>query len=68
MTPEETIAYVQAQTACALTELEGMKAENADRARRGETQAYGEQAFSDLILRYGIHHNAVIGMFQQAIR
>jgi hypothetical protein len=68
MTVEETVAYVHSQTACALIELEAMKAENAYRAMRGETQAYSEQAFSDLIVHYGIHHNAVIGLFQDARR
>jgi hypothetical protein len=68
MTTEETVAYVHSQTACALIELEAMKAENANRAMRGETQAYGEQAFNDLINRYGIHHNAVIGIFREVYR
>lgn len=45
-----------------------MVATNQIRIQRGETTAYDEKAFDDVIRRYGIHHNAVVGqvrMWQQ---
>ena len=64
MTEAQQAAYIQSQSACALIEMEAMKAENTYREMRGETIAYNEKAFLDLIERYGIHHNAVISMFR----
>jgi len=62
----QTTAYVLAQTACALAEIEGMKAENMQRAVLGQSMAYDEAAFQAVIERYGIHHNGVITMFNSA--
>lgn len=63
MTPEQQAAYIMAQAASAMIEAIGMAAENLQRDRRGEAIAYNEQAFTDLILKYGIYHNATIGFF-----
>jgi hypothetical protein len=63
MTPEQKAAYVISQAACALAELEAMKAANWMRERRGEVIAYSEEAFMDLDKKYCIGHNAVIGLF-----
>jgi len=60
-TPECGAAYVNSQTACALIEMEGMKAENMQREFKGEAMAYDEKAFTDLITKYGIYSNAVVG-------
>lgn len=65
MSPVERAAYIFAQAVCALAEIEGMKAENADRAAKGYAQAYPEKAFFDIPEKHGIHHNAVIGCFQE---
>lgn len=65
MTPEQKAAYIQAQTACALIEMEGMKAENQHRITRGETIAYDGEAFMAIIEKYGIHNNGVIGFFHE---
>jgi len=63
MTPEQKAAYVTAQAACALAETAGMQAENQRRGRQGEPIAYTEIDFTNVILRNGIHHNAVIKLF-----
>ncbi len=54
------IAYVNAQVACALIEMESMKAKNQWRKHQQESPAYGEEAFLAVINKYGIHHNAVL--------
>lgn len=64
MSPEQQAAYVIAMSACVLAETAAMQAENQQRAHRGESAAYSEKAFTDLISSYGIHHNAVLTMFR----
>lgn len=59
MTPEQKAAYIMAQTACAIAEIESMKAANWMREDQGYTIAYGEEAFAAIPDKYGIHHNAV---------
>jgi len=56
----QSVAYVHAQVACALIELEAMKAANRERDICGDAPAYGEAAFMALQDKYGIHHNAVL--------
>lgn len=63
MTPEQKAAFVMSQTACALAEIEAMKAANTERERAGYALAYGEESFLAVIERYSIGHNAVIGLF-----
>jgi hypothetical protein len=63
MTPEQKAAYVQAQTAAMLCELESMKVANRERERRGEAYAYGEGEFFDLPAKYGVTHNQVVSFF-----
>ena len=41
-------AYLNAEVACALIELESMKVDNMERENAGLSYAYGEQAFMDL--------------------
>jgi hypothetical protein len=53
-------AYVNAQVACALIEMESMKVANQERMAQGHAFAYGEDAFLALIEKYGIHHNATV--------
>lgn len=64
MTSEQQAAYVIAQAACAMAEILGMQAENQMRAHRGETPAYGEEAFIAVMHRNCIGHNDVLGMFR----
>jgi hypothetical protein len=63
VTDEQKAAYVQSQAAVTLIEALGMFAENMQRNHQGMSIAYGEDAFRDLILRSGIHHNGVIQLF-----
>lgn len=54
------ITYLQSQIACAMIESDGMKAENEIRKSQSLDLAYDEKAFQDVLLKYGIYHNAVI--------
>jgi len=63
MTDEQTVAYVNAQVACALIEMEAMKAENLRRTASKLPPIYKERDFNALITKYGIHHDAVISQF-----
>jgi len=63
MTSEQQAAYIMAQAAALNAEVAGMQAENAFREMQGHTIAYGEDAFQAAINRYGVHHNAVVGFF-----
>jgi hypothetical protein len=64
LSEEQKVAYIQAMVACALIEMEGMKAENQHRLNCGESIAYGKEQFDGIIERLGIHHNGVLGLFQ----
>lgn len=55
------VAYINAQVACMLAELEAMKAENNKRDNNNLSAAYSEEDFRMLPDRYGIGHNQVIG-------
>lgn len=63
MTDEQKAAYVQAQAAAALIEAMGMAVENMQRVHRNGFMAYDEKAFQEVIMRYGLHHNAVMSLF-----
>lgn len=63
MDDTQKAAYIISQTACATIEAQGMAAENWDRAMRSESAAYTEEDFSQLLEKYGIHHNAVLSFF-----
>lgn len=56
------VAYVMSQSVAALCRLEGMKTLNAERARRGYTEAYVEADFEEIINEFGLGHNAVMGL------
>jgi hypothetical protein len=66
MTKNQSAAYLFSQSACALAEIEGMKAENAIRGMRGEPLAYNEAAFIAVIDNYGIHHNGAVALLNEA--
>ena len=65
MSEERMIAFVNSQVACAMIEMEAMKASNTNREMRGEAIAYAEEAFIALINKYGIGHNTVIETLNQ---
>lgn len=64
MNKDQAAAYVFAQSVAALAEIEGMKAANAERMSRGEALAYNEAAFFKIHAQYGIHHNAVMILYE----
>lgn len=59
MTPEQKAAFINAQAACMLAELEAMKAFNHFRMSIGMALAYDEEAFLALPDKYGLGHNTV---------
>lgn len=61
----EKVAYIMGQVACALIEMESMKAANRERQMRDQSDAYGEEAFFELTTKYAISHNAVLGYLNQ---
>ena len=60
-TPEQRSAYIISQVACAMIEAMGMKAQNERRNWVRESPEYIFDDFENLINKYGISHNAVIG-------
>jgi hypothetical protein len=66
MTPEQAAAFVQAQTACALAEIEAMKSENRQRELNDYTHAHDDAAFRAVPDQFGIGHNSVLNIFYHA--
>jgi hypothetical protein len=67
MTPDQAAAFVAAQTAQMLVELEAMKAANRSRERVGSSDAYGEDEFTALMDRYpACSHNGAMTIFNEA--
>lgn len=64
MTTEQQAAFVMAKAACAMAEIAAMQAANQHRLSLGMSIAYDEDAFNAVILRNGIGHNDVLGMFR----
>jgi len=60
---DEKVAYINGQIACALIEMESMKAANKEKLTPG--LAYGEKDFFSLIGKYRISHNAILGYLYQ---
>lgn len=53
-------AHVMSQSVAAMAEIEGMKAENAQRAIEGKSMAYDHEAFVKVIKEYEIGVNEVV--------
>lgn len=60
------VAELQAKTAMSLIEMEGMKAANLERDRKGQSLAYGEEAFIKLVTNLAIDVNLHIDRFRNA--
>jgi hypothetical protein len=60
MTDEQKAAFINAQAAAALIEAIGM---HSDNMQYPEAQPHDRESFQKLILEYGIHHNAIVGLF-----
>jgi len=52
--------YLLSQITCAQIEMNSMVAENQQRQHLGQSMAYTEGAFMELIDKYGLSHNAVL--------
>ena len=63
MTPEQSAAYIYAQSVAALATIEAMKVENKIRSLNNMEPRYTAGDFMHVIDRYGLHHNAVITTF-----
>lgn len=64
--------YIQAQVACALIEMQGMVAANvAARISRHPHERpctalpFGKKDFDELIIKYGIYHNATVTLLNE---
>ena len=63
----ERAAFITSQTACALIEMEGMRAENEFCKQVKINQRYMETDFQGIPAKYGIDHNSVIGYLRQMV-
>jgi hypothetical protein len=66
MTSTQSAAFVFSQSVAALAEIAGMHAENQQRQRSDYSPAYVEEQFAAVIDRYGISHDAVLRIFEEA--
>jgi hypothetical protein len=72
MNQQEAIAYFQAQTVAANYELQGMIAANVEYRmnftgpRQEYSAPFSKKDFDEVPNKYGLHHNAVMGLFQQS--
>jgi hypothetical protein len=53
-------AKLIADSSAALIEAMGMMSENIERANRGESLAYTEEAFNKVVMNNGIDYNSVM--------
>lgn len=53
-------AKLIANSSAALIEAMGMMSENIERANRGESLAYTEEAFNKVVINNGIDYNSVM--------
>lgn len=60
MNQESRAAFIIAQAACAQAEIAGMMSENMLAMVTQKDLIYTKADFDDLIMKYGIHHNAVL--------
>ena len=60
MTAEQKSAYIGAKTVSMLAEIQGMTAENQQRIHRGDSIAYGLDAFMALRDKYGLGENSLV--------
>ena len=64
MDKDQKVAYIQAQSVCALAELEMMKAQNhwCDQYDHIPRQ-YDADDFERIPEKYGLHHNQILTLF-----
>lgn len=61
-TPEIQAAYINAQSTCALIEMNSMIAENRYRELQQESPAYGEEDFLALMDKYALSSDALVSL------
>ena len=61
MNEDQKIIYARGLLLQAEITMQAMIAANKQSEIRGESPAYGETAFTNLIDEFGVHHNALIG-------
>jgi len=59
-------SIISARTACALADIEAMKAENHNRANNGYSLAYGEEAFQKVVIEHRIGNNDIQELLNEA--
>lgn len=57
-------AYVISMSIAAMIRAMGMQAENMQRFLDGNSIAYTEEAFNNLIDEYGLHYNNIVTLLQ----
>ena len=68
MTPSQSAAFLNAQTAIFNCRLQGMLAENKQREITGDSPAYTEEAFSQLEKDFpDLSYNGSVSILQQAL-
>jgi hypothetical protein len=60
MDANQRVSYQNSQNTAAMIEAMGMQAENSQRLSQGEAIAYNDNAFLDLIEKYGLGSNTVM--------
>lgn len=65
MTDEQKAAYIMANAVAANIMSLSMQAANTERESRGESLAYGEGAFVDLIAEYEIGCNTLLNIIHK---
>lgn len=65
MNTNEKAAFIQSQATAAMIEAMGMQALNEHRKSLGQTIAYDDEAFVNLIEKYGLGHNSVLSFLQE---
>ena len=64
MTEEQQAAYIMGLSSVLYATVSGMNAENIMRQSQGGEIAYTEKDFENAIDVSGVHHNAIITLFQ----
>jgi len=68
MTKEQAAAYVFAQASCVYARVAGMAAENLALIHANQPPKYREADFAAVPEELGVHHNAVMTLYQEVNR
>ena len=59
--------YAYGMIIATLVEVEAMRAENMQRQHLGQSMAYTDKDFMDVLERNGVHHNGLVEMGRRII-